>query len=414
MKYVIIGNSAAGISAAEEIRKNDIEGEITIISDEPYRTYSRPLISYYLKGKTIEPNMYYRGESFYDDLNINAVLGKKVTKIDKKAKKVYCGKEAFPYDKLLIATGSVPFIPPIEGSDRENVCTFLKWDDAKLLKEKLTKDTKVVVIGGGLIGLKAAEGAHKIAQSVTVVELSDRVLATILDPDAGKMIADSLTKNGIDSILGDTAVSFDGEKVVLKSGSELPCDMLIIAVGVRANSALAVEAGLEADRGIVCNEFQQTSDPDIYAAGDVAESLDMTDGVRKILALLPDAVRQGKVAGSHMSGGDKRYDGGYPMNAIDFFGNYITTSGVINPPEGEGYEVKCRKDNGKYRKMVIKDNELKGYILINEPECSGILTNMIKDKVKLDTLENDIFEDFSLMSYSADIRYVKLHGGNAQ
>lgn len=414
-RYVIIGNSAAGIAAAEEIRKNDSKGKITVISDEPYRTYSRPLISYYLKGKTEEKNMYYRGEDFYEKNSVTPVLGKRATKIDAKAKKVYCGDEEFAYDKLLLATGSVPFVPPIEGADKcENVYTFLKWDDAKALKSCLTPESKVVVIGGGLIGLKAAEGAHKIASSVTIVELSDRVLTTILDPDAGRMISDKLEENGIRCILGDTGVKFDGKELLLKSGGTLECDILIIAVGVRANTALAKDASLEVGRGIVCNEYQQTSDPDIYAAGDAAESVDITDGKRKVLALLPDAVKQGKTAGSHMSGGDKKYNGGYPMNAIDFFGSYITTAGVINPPEGEGYETRVKKTEDTYRKMVTKDNRLAGYILINQPNLSGILTSMIAEKTELDTLKGDIFEDFGLMSYASDVRYRKLHGGDAK
>lgn len=415
MKYVVIGNSAAGIAAVEEIRKNDSEGKITVISDEPYKTYSRPLISYYLKGKVKDENMYYRDSDFYEKLNVETVFGKKATKIDEKAKKVYCGKESYEYDKLLIATGSVPFVPPVEGAQgRDNVYTFLKWDDAKALGQAIKKDSKVVVIGGGLIGLKAAEGAHHYTDNVTVVELSDRVLATILDSVAGEMISKKLEQNNISCILGDTGVEFDGKKLTLKSGKILDCDILIIAVGVRANDSLAREIGIETGRGIICNECQETSIKDIYAAGDVAESYDVTDGKRKILALLPDAVKQGKVAGSQMSGGDKKYVGGYPMNAIDFFGDYITTCGVINPPEGEGYEVRVEKDDNSYKKMVTKDNLLAGYILINQPNLSGILTNMVSDKVALDSLEGDIFESFGLMSYNAPTRYKKLHGGDAQ
>ncbi len=412
-KYVIIGNSAAAVSAAEEIRNNDKDGKITMISDENRSTYSRPLISYYLKGKVKEANMYYRPTSFYEDLNIEPVLGKRADRIDPKKKIVFCGEEEYPYDKLLIATGSVPFVPPIEGTEgRDNVYTFLKWDDAEALKKRLKKDDKVVVIGGGLIGLKAAEGAHHYSDSVTVVELSDRVLATILDPEAGKMISDSLSENSINCILGDTGVKYDGEKLTLKSGKELLCTVLIIAVGVRANIGLAKDIGLETGRGIVTDDCQRTSDPDIYAAGDVAESFDVTDGKKKILALLPNAVKQGRAAGSHMSGGDIRYEGGCPMNAIDFFGNYITTCGVINPPENEGYEVRVKKGDGKYTKMVTKDNCLAGYILINQPNLSGILTSIAVGKVKLDTLEGDIFEDFGLMSFKADVRYRKLHGGD--
>ncbi|MDO4562570.1 MAG: FAD-dependent oxidoreductase [Clostridia bacterium] len=411
MKYVIIGNGAAAISAAEEIRKNDTEGTIELFSHEKYHTYSRPLISYYLCGETDEKRMLYRSADFYEKMRITPHLGKTVTKIDRERKRIVADKTTYDYDKLLIASGSVPFIPPIAGIEgRKNVYTFLNMEDAKRLKKNISEKDHVVVVGGGLIGFKAAEGLSAVAASVTVVELSERVLTTILDNQAGEIMARRLESHGVRTVLRDSVSSLERDSVTLKSGKTLPCSALVVAVGVRPNAALARECGLDVGRGIICDSSQKTNDSDIYAAGDVCESVDITDGERRVLALLPNAVRQGKVAGSCMSGGKMEFAGGYPMNAIDFFGTYITTAGVINPPAGKGYKVKALSDGDKYRKIVIKDDTLCGFILINDPEQSGVMTSIMADKTKLSSLKKSVKESADMFSFDEKTRFIKLHG----
>lgn len=185
MKYLIIGNSAAGVNAADAIRANDEKGNVTIVSNEEFNAYGRPLISYYLSGKVKPENMYYRNEDFYKFRNIEVLLNSEAEKMDVKNKEVFIsGGKKLSYDKLLIATGSSPFIPPIKNLDlnkQENVFTFLTYKDGVKLKGKITKKSKVVIAGAGLIGLKAAEGLFGQVESITVIDLADRVMASVLD-----------------------------------------------------------------------------------------------------------------------------------------------------------------------------------------------------------------------------------------
>ncbi len=256
MRYVIIGASAAGLAAAESIRKTDKSGEITVLTKENYLPYSRPSISYLLKGTVEEKSMFLRKPQFYTDNNINIITSANVTAIDREKKIVKAGRKEYPYDKLCLATGSKPFVPPVENAQGcKNVFTFLDLESAKSLKKAVNKDTRAVVIGAGLIGMKAAEGLSKICKSVEVAELSPRVLPSILDDKSAVFVKRYLEEHGISFHLEDTVVKANVKngKVVsslLKSGKTLACDILVIAVGVRPEVELAEKAGLDVSRGI--------------------------------------------------------------------------------------------------------------------------------------------------------------------
>lgn len=417
MKYVIIGASAAGLACAEQIRKEDKSGEITVLTKEQYLPYSRPSISYYLKGAVKEKEMYLRKPSYYAANRIDIITGAKVTEIDRAAKTVKVGRKVYPYDKLCICTGSKPFIPPMKNvSGKENACTFLDLASSKVIKEKANGSTRAVVIGAGLIGMKAAEGLSKICKSVDVVELSPRILPSILDAKSAKGVKKYIEKNGhIKFHLGDTVTEAEsrGKKitsVILKSGKELKCDMLILAVGVRPETALAEKAGLEVDRGIIVNsKTMQTSDKDIYAAGDCTVSVDMLDGSKKIIALYPNAVYQGTAAGSQMAGGGIKLDGTYSVNAIDFYGLRICTCGLINA-EGERYSDKVLQSGDRYKRLIFEDNRLVGFVLINASENAGIYTSLIENQTDLSGLEGNIFETPSLFLFEKSVRAQKLKG----
>ena len=228
MKYVIIGASAAGLACAEQIRKEDKSGEITVLTKEQYFPYSRPSISYYLKGAVKEKEMYLRKPSYYAANRIEIVTGAKVTGIDRTAKTVKVGRKIYPYDKLCICSGSKPFIPPMKNvSGKENAFTFLDLASSKAIKEKANGNTRAVVIGAGLIGMKAAEGLSKICKSVDVAELSPRILPSILDAKSSKGVKKHIEEKGhIKFHLGDTVTEAKsrGKKitsVILKSGKEL-------------------------------------------------------------------------------------------------------------------------------------------------------------------------------------------------
>lgn len=417
MKYVIIGASAAGLAAAEAIRKADAQGTITVLTEEAYMPYSRPSISYYLKGKVKESDMALRKPNFYREKKIDIVKNTKATAIDTEKKVVKAGRKSYPYDKLCLCTGSKPFVPPMENvKGKTNALTFLDLKAVKDVKAIANEKTRAVVIGAGLIGMKAAEGLVKICKSVDVVELSPRVLPSILDVKSAKQVKKHLENNGIRFHLENTVVraASKGKQitaVTLKNGKKLPCDLLILAVGVRPQTELAEKAGLAVDRGIITDtETMQTSDPDIYAAGDCCVSVDMLDGSKKIIALWPNAVQQGNVAGAQMAGADITVGGTYSVNAIDFFGLRICTCGLINA-QGEQYSDKIIQHGDSYKRLVFEGDKLVGYVLINSSVNAGLYTNLISNQISLDTLQGDIMDDPSIFMFDKETRITKLRGG---
>lgn len=419
-KYVVIGACAAGLAAAEQIRKTDKAGEITVLTNESYLPYSRPSISYLLKGAVKESDMFLRKTQFYKSNKINIVTNSKVTAIDREHKRVKAGRKEYSYDKLCICTGSKPFIPPMKNVEgKENAYTFLDLAAVKAVKTVADENTKAVVIGAGLIGMKAAEGLSKICKSVDVVELAPRILPSILDAKSSKNVKKFIEENGhIKFHLENTVVSAKtkGKKitaVVLKDGKEIKCDMVIMAVGVRPETQLAENAGLEVNRGIVTNPItMQTSDENIYAAGDCTVSVDMLDGAKKIIALWPNAVKQGTVAGSQMAGGNLEIDGTYSVNAIDFYGLRICTCGLINAA-GEQYCDKTSQNADEYKRLIFEGNRLVGFVLINSSTNAGIYTKLIADKVDLSTICGDIMDTPSLFMFDKQTRTQKLTGGLA-
>ena len=205
MKYVIIGASAAGLAAAEQIRKTDPAGAVTLLTRETDLPYSRPSISYYLKGLVRRNQMRLRTPAYYKEQKIEIVTGVEVTAIDRAKKTVKCGRKAYSYDKLCLCTGSVPFVPPMQNvSGKRNVCGFLTAADAQTVHDLASANTRAVVIGAGLIGMKAAEGLSKICKSVDVVELSGRVLPSILDEKSAKLVRRHLEHHGLRFHLGES------------------------------------------------------------------------------------------------------------------------------------------------------------------------------------------------------------------
>lgn len=407
MNYVIIGNSAGAIGCIEGIRQMDQEGSITLISDESHHTYSRPLISYLLYGKTDEQRMKYRPDNFYEHNRVKTKLGRTVVKIGKESKQLLLDNdEIVPYDKLLVATGSRPFIPPMEGLDQvKKQFTFMTLDDAKALEAAISPKSRVLIVGAGLIGLKCAEGICDKVGSITVVDLADRILPSILDIPGSRMVQRHIEGQGIEFHLSDSVQRFEPGKAHLKSGKTLEFDVLVLAVGVRPNTSLIQSIGGEVGRGILTDDRCATSLPDIYAAGDCTESFDITTGQMRVLALLPNAYMQGECAGINMAGGEKRYDRAMAMNAIGFFGLHIITAGSY---EGEDFVAQGKES---YKRLFTKDNRLIGYILIGCIERAGIYTALIREQTPLDSIDFELVrEKPQLMAYTKKKRD-KILGG---
>ena len=409
MKYVIIGNSAAGIGAVQGFRELDKDGDITMISDENYHTYSRPLISYWLKGDVTEEGMKYRPNEFYTENKVNALLGKKVVSIDKKNKTVLMDDASVTeYDKLLVATGSNPFVPQLEGLDKvKNKFTFMKMDDVRAVRERLSKNSKVLIIGAGLIGLKAAEAMVRFTNNITVIDLSERILPAVLNEEASHIMKHHIETTGVRFVLGTTVKDFSENTATLTNGDSIDFDILILAVGVRPNTELIDAIGGKVDRGIVTDDTQAVKGlSDIYAAGDCTKSHDITSNTDKMIAILPNAFMQGNVAGKNMAGGVAHYTNAFPMNAAGFFGLHIITAGSYS-----GEEHTAISESG-YKNLFIADNKLKGFILMGDMiNNAGIYTSLVREQTPLNEVDLALLlEKPALMAFPAEYRKEKLGG----
>ncbi len=412
MNYVIIGNGTAAVGTIEGIRAVDPTGPITVISDEIYPVYGRPLISYLLLGKTTEDKMlHYRPADFYEKNGVKTMLGRTVTKIDPAAKSVLLeGGEAVPYDKLCICTGSRPFVPPMEGLDTvPHKTSFMTLDDAKRLDTMLgaDNDKRVLIIGAGLIGLKCAEGIYQRVKKLTVIDLAPRILPNVLTEVPAAIIQKHIEGKGVQFILGDSVARFDGTTATLQSGGTIDFDVLVIAVGVRPNTELAADAGCEVNRGILTDNHSATTVPDIYAAGDCTVSHDIAADTDRILAILPNAYMQGETAGRNMAGSNTSFDKAIPMNASGFMGLHMITAGSY---DGETY---LEQDEDHYKLLVTRDNHLVGFIMIGDVDRAGIYTSLIREQTPLDSIDFSLIrEKPQLMAFSRAERAKKLGGAH--
>lgn len=392
-RYVIIGNGVAAVGCIEGIRKYDTEGSITIISEEKHPVYCRPLISYYLEGKTSLDKMNYRDNDFYHRMNCEVLYGRSATKIDDSQKTIFLDNQtSISYDKLCIATGSSPFVPPFTGLELvENKFSFMTMDDMLALEKSITKDSRVLIVGAGLIGLKCAEGLAGHVQSITVCDLANRILSSILDSECAAVMQKHMEKNNIRFMLEDSAVSFEKNTAHMKSGKTVPFDVLVLAVGVRANTALLKDAGGDVNRGIRINSKMETSLSEIYSAGDCTEGNDISLGNSRVLAILPNAYMQGFCAGSNMAGGNTVFDKAIPMNSIGFFGLHAMTAGSYFSSE-EGGELYEEKTETTLKRLFTRNGYLTGFIFIGDTCRAGIYTSLIREQVPLDSIDFNILK----------------------
>jgi NAD(P)H-nitrite reductase large subunit len=406
--YLIIGNSAGGIAAAEAIREVDREGAITIVSEEPYPAYSRPLISEYLAKPGPIEKLAYRRPDFYEKNGINTNLGEKVTRIDPAKHSVTTANGGtIAYEKLMLATGGAPIVPELASIKSKGVFTFNRLDDAKAIDEflrDLRRQARAVVIGGGLIGVSVTEALVKRGVAVSIVEMKDRVLNTILDEETSAMETGALAQAGVKIITGHTASKINnhvpGEVsgVTLDDGRVLTADLVIAAIGVRPRLDALEGSGIRTTRGILVNRRMETSIPGVYACGDVSEAYDFVIGENRPTPVWPNAYEGGRVAGFNMAGHEAEYAGGTAMNALKYFGLRIVSAGLTVPPD-DTYEVIAARYNGNYHKVLVKGGKLTGLVFAGDIEKAGIVYNLMKDGVDVSGFKRALVAaDFGLAS----------------
>jgi NAD(P)H-nitrite reductase large subunit len=401
MEYLIVGNSAGAVGAVEAIRSVDAFGSVLLVSDEPHPVYSRPLISKYVAGEKGLEQMFYREPDFYARCGVQLYSGRVVRSIDpgERLARLDDGR-VLRWDRLLLATGGKPIVPPIKGLERQGVFSFTTLDDALRLERFLTGKRRAVVVGGGLIGISVTEALCKRGIEVTIVELKDTVLNTILDEIASGIVERALKDAGVTVRTGHSVVEVLGsgsvQGVLLDDGHELPCDLVVLAVGVTPRAELALDAGIDVNRGIVVDASMGTNCAGIYACGDVAEAYDLVYRQARLTPVWPNAYLGGRVAGLNMAGSTAQYRG-IVVNSLSYFGMDISSAGMPEAPNYHEYQTLCRRQDGDYRKVVLRDNVIVGMICVGGIEVSGIMFGLMRKEIPVDDFKEQLVSaDFGL------------------
>jgi nitrite reductase (NADH) large subunit len=375
MKYLIAGNGVAGTTAAEELRKQDPEGEITVVTDEEVPFYYRLRLNEFIAGEIGQDKLIAKKESWYRDQRVELKLGVRLVGGDASARVLEdADGRKYSYDRLLIATGSHSFIPPIKGAGVNGVYALRTISDARAIIDAAGKSTDVVLIGGGLLGLEAGNALRKLGKKVCVVEFFPRLLPRQLDEKGAELLRKIMEDMGFSFRLGAKTGEIAGtdsvERVHLEGGESLPAQMVVISAGVRPNLELADALGLDKDKGINVDDSLRSSAQDVFAAGDVAEHKGIPYGI------WPAAMEQGKIAGVNMGGGGEAYTGTTMANTLKVVGVDLASAGDIDA-EGK-LESKTEVRDGVYRKIVLDGGVIKGCIMLGDTKGFNDITRAMK------------------------------------
>src|SRR3990172_110259 len=326
--YVIIGNSAAGLNAVDATRARDLSSSLLLIADEDTHAYSRVATPYYISREIDDSTLFYKSPEYYQQRRVTTLVGHRVVALDADNHQVKLAEGTrISYGKLLLATGSTPSRPPIKGLEKVKVFPHWTLAQAKDILERTCLSESAAVLGGGFISLLTLNAMKSLKPSIqfTVIERLPQVMPNLLDEQAARMLEQRMTTQGIQVKTGVEAIELaelpDGKtKVTLSDGTEQRVDMVVLGTGVRPNVDFLAGSGLQIQRGILVNERMETNLPDVYAAGDCAESFDLLSGERVVHAIWPTAVEQGRVAGANMAGGASAHPGSLSMNVLDIFG----------------------------------------------------------------------------------------------
>ena len=386
-RFVIIGAGAAGIRAAQTLRKFRPEDLITVISIDD-TVHSRCMLHKYLGHERDAQGISFVEADFFEKNDITHIAGEKVTKIDTGLKMVYYGEQySAPYDKLLIAAGSGFFIPPIPHfREAPNVFGFRDFSDALKIDEAFLKGKRVFIVGSGLVGLDAASALCERGAQITIAEMAPRVMPLQTDDYAASIYQKAFEAHGCKFLLGvgatDAVVDEKGNitEVILATGEHIPCDFIIMAAGVRPRIEIAQNSGIAAERAIQVDDHLRTSAPDVYAAGDCTG----------LSGVWPDAAAQGEAAAENMAGIDTVYEKPYPFkNTSNFFGVTMLSVGRLDLTEGA--EILIHRTPKEYKKAIIKDGILTGYLSLGDISNSGLYLHLIKNGIDVSGKTDKIF-----------------------
>lgn len=392
MRYLIVGGSAAAVSAIEAIRSIDRDSPIDLFSDEATPLFSRVLLPYYIAEELSKPLLNFRSADFFEVQRVNPHLGVRVLKIFTESNSIEADDgKAYPYDRLLLATGGNPIVPPIPGIDKQGISPLKTMADAERIYH--LKGKKAVVIGAGSVGVESSISLKRRGMEVTLLEQLGHVLPTVFDEEAAAIIHKKIEGLGIKTITGEKAIRFTGNgqlRSVVTDSREIECDMVVVAVGVKPAIELAQTAGIEIGSlgGIRVNDRMMTSHSEIYAAGDVTETFDITRDSNWINAIWPCAVEQGRIAGLNMAGHEVPYEGSFRRNSIgNFIGVPAISMGLTQAETcsscegGETFQEIKRRTRDTYKKLILKNGRLVGAILVGQTQKAGLFFVLIKKRI---------------------------------
>jgi len=391
-RVLIIGNGVSGINVANNLRKSDKGIEIEIFTDESYHYYPRPKLIDLLADKITLEEIFFYGENWYRENNINVNLRSPVNEIlpDEKMIVLADGK-TFTYDVLVLANGAKPSLPPIDGVDKSGVFSIRWLDDVLNLKERVKKSGEVVVIGGGLLGLEIASAIQYSGVKVKVIEILQWLLPRQLDEIGGNLLKKILEARGLEIYVNSATEKIIGNGeasgVITKDGREFRCNTIVVSAGIKSNVELAKNCGLNTNRGVIVDNYLKTSRDNIYALGDVAE----WEG--RIYGIIPPALDQAKVVASNILGEMVEYKGTVPSNILKVAGIDLFSIGIID--KTEGYEVisSLDEDRGIYKKFVIDNGKIVGAILLGDRRNAVYIERVVKEGRDISRYKKDILSD---------------------
>ncbi len=399
MRYVIAGASAAGVSAAETLRRRDPTAEIVVISDEEF-IYSKPMLSYYLAGHVDLESLLYRPRDFFQSLGIRAIFDR-VVALDAVNSRVELEHgRPLSFDKLLLATGASPRFPRAEGIKRDGVFGLRRISDADGILARLSDVREAVVLGAGLVGLKAAAGLRERGVKVKILVESRQVLSQMLDAGSARFFHELFEQHGVPIVTGAAPAAILGNGqirgVQISSGEVFPCQLVVVGKGVDPNLGLVSGTGVKVDYGVMVDRHLQTCIEHVYAAGDVAQAMDIVRGEPWINSLWPCAAEQGRVAALNMMGENVPYRGSTRMNSVQFFGLPVISAGLAvltpGPLGGRSGEhdttIEDRPSPGVYRKIFLKDDTIVGFVVIGDIERAGLLKVLMEKRVNVSAIQD--------------------------
>jgi NAD(P)H-nitrite reductase large subunit len=373
MKYVIIGAGPAGLNAAATLRKADPQGVVTILSGEGILPYAKMVLPYLLAGLMEEKNLYLPLPE-----GVDIRIGRRVIRINPERHTIETNNgEIVEYDRLLVATGGVPERPTVEGSDLPFVLTIRDLPDVQRIQELLGGETQhAVIAGAGPVSMETGDALHRLGMKITFIVTSNRVFSTMLDVKAAAIVEDRLRQQGVDVLKGEDIIRIGTEgKVTLSSGTTMACDLVIFGKGVNPGVAFLAGSGLAVRRGLIVNEYMETNIPGVYAAGDAVETMDLVAGERRVNALWPVTVEQGRVAALNMAGVPAIYEGSLARNILNVFGLSILVAGMGRADEPE---IKVCSGPEFYHKIVMDRDVLKGFIFIGGIRHEGLYRDLLQ------------------------------------